>query len=185
MTGSARTLESILPAAPIVEDAAGNAGLAIAGGSIPAFAVALDGAPPGGVVTYGTDGIIERKDWFLIAGTSHLQPGKAYYLSGVGRLSLEGEQQIGVARSATVLRIQILQPVPKVSQIWPVTSEPTVSLGKVGDIAYDSVKKRIFGPKSVYGWGQPSHLVDKVFNRESPIQLVYRRNTGVWAAYAS
>lgn len=183
MTGSSKTTESILIAAPIVEDAAGNVSLAIAGGN-PAFAVALDGTPPGGIATWGTDGSVERQDWFLIAGTKWLSPGKAYFLSGVGRLALEGEQQIGIARSNTVLRIQILQPAPKVSQVWPVTSEPHQSVGKVGDIAFDT-KAKAFYSKDTYGWGKPAYLIADVFNREPPIQMVYRRNTGYWAAYAS
>jgi hypothetical protein len=180
MTGSGinKDQSNVLPGAPIAEDQNGNVSLAIDGSPIAAFAVAIDGTPPGGIVTYATDGTVERSDWFLITGSKLLSPGKAYYLSGVGKLTTSGVQQIGVARSTTVLRIQVLQPIPKVSQIWPLTSPPYANLGKEGDLAYDARMKQLYGPKTSYGWGRPAWLIQDVGNWKGPVTLA--NVGGIW-----
>lgn len=181
MTGSARVKNlSILQGSPIYLDANGNAGLAT--NDFTAFAVATDGAPVGGVVTYSTDGEVERSDWTQIAGSKFLTTGSFYYLSGTGKLSISGNQQIGSAKSKTVLAIQILQSVEPVIQVHTFRGKPPASMGKVGDLLIDEVSLSLM-KKSHYGWRTMGRFVQS--DVIGPIQMVRNTSTGGWGAYFS
>lgn len=178
MTGSAKCKSPIVQGSPIYLDANGFAGLAT--NDFTAFAVATDGAPPGGIVTYSTDGIIERSDWTLITGKKLLKQGKAYFLSGTGKLATSGNQQIGIAKSKTILTIAILQFVEPKIEIHTFRGKPPASLGKVGDLLIDEVSLSMM-KKGHYGWRTLGRFVQS--DVTGPIQMV-RTPTG-WGAYFS
>ena len=165
MTGSGRNAgrTALLAGHALAENEAGDVYAADDGN--PAFAVATAGASPGGLVPFSDEGIVSRKDWSGITGMPRLQTGQAYFVAMGGRLAKTGQQQIGVARSATDLRVGISALTPSVSQIHPVQGDPPSALGAVGDFAYDSNLSRWFGPKTSVGWGSPSHLIQPVNTR--------------------
>lgn len=179
MTGSAKVLRnSIIQGSPIYLDANGFAGLAT--NDFTAFAVATDSAPPGGIVTYSTDGTVERSDWTLITGKKSLNQGKAYFLSGTGKLAAAGNQQIGVAKSKTVLNILILQSSEPVTQVHTFRGQPPANLGKIGDLLINEVSLALM-KKGPDGWQHLAKFVQS--NVEGPITLV-QTPTG-WGAYFS
>jgi hypothetical protein len=45
-----------------------------------------------------------------------------------------------------------------IAQVWPVSGSPLVTLGKLGDLAYDFYNLAIYGPKTAQGWGLPAYL---------------------------
>lgn len=157
MNGQARnaTASTILSGTPVAEDASGKIFPATAGS--PAFAVASNSGGPGQLVDITTDGTVERSDWTMLTGARLLSPGQAYFVSN-GRLSTTGAQQVGVARSSTVLRVGISHPAVPVQQIWPTKGQPMVSLGRPGDFAFDASARALYGPKTQAGWGAPSYL---------------------------
>jgi hypothetical protein len=159
MTGSARNNGrfGIVIGQPVAEDESGN--LLPADANHLAFAVATVGGPPGANVGYTTDGIVTRTDWTMVAGTQSLVPGKPYFVSGAGRISRTGKQQVGVPRSRQDLRVAIATAPLLVSQLHPVTGEPPPGLGEIGDFAYDPFLARWYGPKSSLGWGAPTLMV--------------------------
>lgn len=152
MTGSARNIgsTSILPGSPLAEDAAGNVMLTD-GVTLPAFAVATDGAPPNGIVSYTTEGILTLNDWSQIVGSRTLKPGQAYFVGSKGKISASGQQQVGVARSGSDLRVSIQAFVPAVSTFWPVTTDPASHIGDVNDFAMDLGRNAIWH-KTTAGW---------------------------------
>lgn len=158
MTGSGKNKDArvILPGAPVSEDSAGNIYLADADN--PAFAVCVSGGGPGQIISYQSDGVIGLDGWQMIAGTTFLTPGKVYYLSGIGRLALTGTQQIAIARSKTSIRINIQIPARQVAQTFPLADNPTGSLGREGDFAFNSSTRQWF-IKAVSGWKGVGYLV--------------------------
>lgn len=178
MTGSAKCKASIVQGSPIYLDANGFAGLAT--DDFTAFAVATDGAPPGGIITYSTDGSVERSDWTLLTGKKSLKQRQPYFLSGTGRLATSGHQQIGVAKSRTVLNIAILQFVEPKVEIHTFRGKPPASLGKVGDLLIDEVSLSMM-KKGHYGWSTLGRFVQS--DVTGPITMV-KTPTG-WGAYFS
>jgi len=177
VTGSAKVRGSnIVIGSPIYLDANGFAGLAT--DNFTAFAVATDGSPVGGIVTYSTDGEVERSDWRMIAGTKFLSLGQYYFLSGTGKLTTSGQQQIGVAKSKTVLSISILQPAESVVQVFTVKGKPNTSLGKIGDIAFDTTALNMW-LKDTYGWLYRGSLVFS--DSSKPLMLI--KNVYGWGPF--
>src|SRR5580704_13581993 len=152
MTGSARNSSSasIQAGMPIAEDEHGNA--VPPSNSSTAFAVATQGTAPGGIVQYATEGLVKRTDWSSVLGSKFLTPGQAYYVGVGGMISTSGQQQIGVAQSATALRISIGQSIAPVAAIHTVGSPPEPSFGKIGDYAINPFTLQLFGPKRSTGW---------------------------------
>lgn len=163
---------------PIYLDANGFVNLA--NQDFPATGIATDGTPPGGISTYATDGAIDISDWTNITGKKRLTKGLTYFLSGIGKLALSGEQQIGVAVSTTSLSIRILSPVAPVIQIHTFRGKPPAGLGKVGDLLIDETSLSIM-KKGTYGWKR----VARVVQSDVVQQITMVRTPYGWGAYFS
>ncbi len=158
MTGSAinTDIRGIVAGMPLAEVAGG---VKIADSSSTAFALATDGAPPGGVVGYTTDEIVQRKNWGLIAGTDFLTSGSTYFVGTMGRLATAGNQSIGTAISGTQLRVRIgaattpaQSAPPAVQPIISGVGKPTFDTGVIGQYYVDTKNKIWYGPKNANGW---------------------------------
>lgn len=80
----------------------------LAGGSIQATAIALDGSIPGGVVRGDSVGVLSLNDWTLATGGKYLTPNAKYTLASNGKYVPNGAGQvIGIAASRTDLTITI------------------------------------------------------------------------------
>jgi len=158
VTGSASNsdLVNILPGMPIKEDTNGNVLRANPGDHI--LAVATAGNSPGNLVNFSTEGVIERRDWFPIILTAHsLIQGQVYYVGKNGSLTTTGTQMIGIARSATVLRLKLQNIEDAVAQLFTLSSPPTNTLGTDGDMAFDATGKAFYF-KGSNGWSGPYFL---------------------------
>src|SRR6185295_14217185 len=107
MTGSGKnaTLGNILTGQPLSLTKTGD--VVLADSSHVAFAIATLGGATTDIVSWQTDEFVTRLDWTPIAGTRFLTPNQRYFLSGTGRMSLTGSQQVGVAKSKTDLRVDV------------------------------------------------------------------------------
>lgn len=80
----------------------------LAGGSIQATAIALDGAIPGGVVRGDSVGVLSLTDWTLATGGKYLVPNAIYSLSTNGKFIANGVGQVvGIAASKTDLTVTL------------------------------------------------------------------------------
>ena len=84
--------------------------------STPCIGVAVGDAYAGTSVAYISEGSVSRLDWTQLTGSPELNPGFAYYLSGVGGLINTPPtsgilQRVGIAVSRSMLDINISQPI--------------------------------------------------------------------------
>jgi len=158
MIGSGKNIgrTNLVIGQPLAEDVAGN--VMPADTNSTAFAICIRGSPAGGTVAFSDSGIVSRADWSIVAGTSKLVPGSAYYVSAGGKLALSGHQQVGVARNGTDLRVSISQVQSAYSQMHLVQGAPATALGVNGDTAFDSSLGRLYA-KIAGRWTGPFYAM--------------------------
>ena len=168
---------SINQGSPLYLDANGFAGLAT--NDFTAFAVATDGAPPGGIIPYSTDGSVERSDWTMITGKKFLKQGQGYFLSGTGKLATTGIQQIGVAKSQTIYQSNSCNPSSQLLRLTHSKVNQNRVSGKVGDLGVDETSLT-WWKKTHYGWRQLGRLVQSEV--VEPVALVATPQN-LWGKY--
>lgn len=147
---------TILPGAPLSEASATK--VALASADAQAFAVCVSGGANGQVVAWSDAGTVTRKDWSPVAGAAALTPGQTYYLGSTpGTISTTGQQQIGIASSATTLRISIQPPQPVLVQTFVGNTVPSGNLGKLNDLYYDFTRGNLYR-RGTNGWEKPAKL---------------------------
>ena len=178
MTGSGINASNrkIVAGTPLMENP--NGSVLPADGTYPAFAIATDGAPGGGVVQWGTDGTILRDTWAEHTGNRYLEPGKVYYVSPSGKLSTTGTQQVGVAVDRNNLRIGIGSVQRAYTQTHTVTGRPSNNLGSPGDLAVNS-SNGLFNTKTEQGWKELGRLVQR-FGIPTEFPIMAQLLSGGW-----
>lgn len=161
MTGSALNNSNggIMPGMALAETAQG-VDLASPGGAA-AFALATDGAPSRGIVSYTTEGVVERRDWTALAGSRLLAVGQTYYVGPNGTLSASGSQPVGRAQSGTVLRVSV-GAVAAAAASAPANvpaiiygQGPPYQVGVDGQMYVDTTRKQWYGPRQDGVWPGP------------------------------
>lgn len=140
-------------------------GVVLASTSVPASAIASDGAPPKGVLTMETSGTIFLNNWTLATGSQFLVPGATYYVQDGGLIGTTATNQTaGIAISPNELAVQIAKVsftvIQQITQITPqpapfitLPSAPAPQFGADGQYVLDTTHKVLYGPKKSGNWG--------------------------------